>query len=184
MIAVGLASLAAAGCADARASAEASRRAPEFPGSAPSLDRLGEDVLAALVAGDVPRLEGVRLTEQEHNEVVWHELPASAPEVNFPIDYAWANIQNRNRRALGRILDVYRDEALRFGRVECRGEIEAFETFDVLTDCWVVFARDGDQEAYEAQIFKDVLVRGGGHKIFRYYDEAPRRHEPSAPPPR
>jgi hypothetical protein len=133
-------------------------------------------VLAALVAGDLEALQAVRLTEQEHNEVVWPELPASAPEVNFPLDYAWANIQARNGRALGRILDVYRGEDLRFGRVECRGETERFETFEVLTDCWIVFARRGEQEAYEVQIFKDVLVRGGGHKIFRYYDEEPRRY--------
>jgi hypothetical protein len=37
-----------------------------------------------------------------------------------------------------------------------------------------VFSFDEDERVLEAQLFKDVLVRGGGHKIFRYYDEEPR----------
>jgi hypothetical protein len=175
VVAAALIGLAISGCMDARAD-DAGDRVDAFPGSAVSLDRLGEDVLDALVLGDVSGLERFRLTESEHNDVVWPELPASAPEVNFPLDYAWANIENRNRRALGRIAGLLRGEDLRFGRVECRGATESFETFEVLTDCWVVFERRGDREAYEMQIFKDVLVRGGGYKIFRYYDEQPRRY--------
>lgn len=44
----------------------------------------------------------------------------------------------------------------------------------VLTDCFVVFTVDHGPELWEAQLFKDAVVRGGGHKIFRYYDEEPR----------
>jgi hypothetical protein len=131
-------------------------------------------VLSALVRGDLATLEGFRLTEHEHNDVVWPELPASAPEVNYPLDFAWQNIQMRNARGLERILPIYRDRDLGFQRVECRGETEHFETFRVLTDCWVVFAAGHRPALFEAQIFKDVLVRGGGLKIFRYYDGEPR----------
>jgi len=166
------------GCAGAEASeGEAPPAEPlPFVGSPASLSALGEEVLDALITQDRDVLERVRLTEREHNEVVWPELPASAPEVNFPVDFAWANIEMRNEMALHRIGPLYQQEPLAFQSVECRGPIETFETFEVLTDCWVVFAREGVTHPYEAQIFKDVLVRGGGHKILRYYDEEPRSY--------
>jgi hypothetical protein len=147
-----------------------------FEESLESLDALGEAVLNALASRDRVALERLRLTELEHNEVVWPELPASAPEVNFPVDFAWSNIQMRNEVALQRIGSLFGDEPLVFRSVECRGGSEVFETFEVLTDCWVIFEREGVAHPYEAQIFKDVLVRGGGHKIFRYYDEEPRAY--------
>ncbi len=144
-----------------------------FPGSAPSLVALGSGVLDALALGDTLALEGFRLTEQEHNEVIWPELPAARPEVNFPLDLAWQNIQMRNRRDLTRILPWYRERKVAFQDVQCRGEIQVFQTFQVHTDCYVMFA-DDDLGLLEAQVFKDVAERNGGFKLFRYYDEEPR----------
>lgn len=148
--------------------------------SVPTLDALGEHVLTGLSRQDTAALNTVRLTETEHNEIVWPELPASAPDVNFPVDYAWTNIQNRNTRGLSRLLNYFADRDLGFQRVECRGGLEVFETFAVETDCFVVFTVDHGPGLWEAQLFKDVLVRGGGHKIFRYYDEEPRPYRGSA----
>ena len=145
-----------------------------FGDSVDSLEELGLHVLDALTSGDRDALEDVRLTEYEHNEVVWPELPAAAPEVNYPVDYAWENIENRNRRGITRLLPFFGggDHALQ--SVECRGERETFDTFHVDTDCWVVFSSNASLELREVQLFRDVLVRGGGMKIFRYYDEEPR----------
>ena len=165
-------SLAACG-ADGQA-ASVSRAAAPFPGSAPSIEVLGQRVLDALVSGDVETLEGFRLTEAEHNQEVWPELPASAPEVNFPVDFAWSNIQTRDRAALLRILPRYAEREVTYEGTECRGETEAFETFELLTDCWVSF-HTPDGVAFEARVFKDVLERAGGMKIFRYYEHDPER---------
>jgi hypothetical protein len=156
-------------------SGSCSSRDPQpFPGSAASLDALGQGVLAALTAGNRESLESFRLTEEEHNEVVWPELPASAPEVNFPIDFAWQNIQVRNQSALGRISASYRGGTPVYRHTECRGETGVFETFEVMTDCWVLFQRADSLPLLEAQVFEEVLARGGGYKIFRYYDEETR----------
>jgi len=156
-------------CGDLRASTAA------FPGSASSLERLGAEVLDALDRRDVSTLESFRLTEAEHNEQVWPELPAARPEVNFPVELAWANIDTRDRAALGRILPMYVDRTPSHVATECRGGTQRFETFEVLTDCWVLFTMpDEPTRVLEAQLFKDVLLRGGGLKIFRYYDEAPK----------
>ena len=144
-------------------------------GSVPALEDVGQTALAALAEGDVQALEALRLTEHEHNDVVWPELPASAPEVSFPVEFAWSNIRSRNASALSQISPIYKGEALVFQGVECRGDVQTFETFHVLTDCWVAFTRNRSPDVWEARLFKDVLVRGGGHKIFRYYDEVPKR---------
>ena len=153
---------------------EGAQRVAPFPGSAVSLDDLGRTVLRALAAGDREALGRVRLGEREHNEVVWPELPAARPEVNFPVDFAWENIQRRNARELERALPWYLGRDLEHVRVECRGGLEVFETFRVHRDCWVVF-RAGDAGVLEVQLFKDGLERGGGYKIFRLYAErAPR----------
>lgn len=145
-----------------------------FPGSARTLEKLGEQVLTALTRSDTLSLASFRLTENEHNEVVWPELPASDPEVNFPVDYAWSNIENRNRRGVARLVPIFADRTVGFQGTDCRGPIERFETFVVRTDCWVVFVTNDSPERWEAQLFKDAVERGGGLKVFRYYDEEPR----------
>lgn len=150
-----------------------------FPGSTETIDGLGRTVLEALTVSDTMTLAALRLTEREHNEVVWPELPAARPEVNFPIDFAWTNIELRDRRSLTRLLPVFDGLEARFRTVQCRGAKQTFATFEVLTDCWTIFDVEGREGPFEAQLFKDVLVRGGGHKIFRYYDEMPRRHDPA-----
>ena len=148
-----------------------------FDGSTETLDGLGRMVLDALVRADTLALGSVRLTEDEHNGVVWPELPASRPEVNFPLDFAWTNIELRDRRSISRLLPVFDGLEARFRTVQCRGETQAFESFRVLTDCWTLFDVEGREGPFEAQLFKDVVVRGGGHKIFRYYDDLPRRYD-------
>lgn len=164
------------------ASSDAEHGSLRLEDAQPTLDALGSHVLLSLTHQDTAALNRVRLTEREHNDVVWPELPASAPEVNFPVDYAWTNIQNRNTRGLTRLLPLFAQRSAGFQRVECRGGVEAFETFSVHTDCYVVFTVDAGPELWEVQIFKDILVRGGGHKVFRYYDEEPRPYRGPARP--
>ena len=158
-----------AGCDEPRSLGELA-----FPGSSLSMDALARDALRGLADSDTIQLDQLRLTETEHNEVVWPELPASAPEVGFPVDFAWRNIQLRNYSALGRVGGWYESNPVRHQVTECRGETREFATFRVHTDCWVLFLTIRG-ELLEAQLFKDVLERDGGFKIFRYYDELPRR---------
>lgn len=143
-----------------------------FPGSAESLDELGRGIVEAFREDDREALETFRLTETEHNTIVWPELPASRGEFAFPLDLAWRNIQLRNRRAIPRAGGVLRRaEPLEFESVECLGETRTFDSFVVHTDCHTRFRARG--RLYRIQLFKDVLERNGGLKIFRYYDEHP-----------
>ena len=143
-----------------------------FPGSSQSLDELGRGIVQAFREKDREALEAFRLTETEHNTVVWPELPASRGKFTFPLDLAWRNIQLRNRRAIPRARGVLRRaEPLEFESVECLGETRTFDSFVVHTDCYTRFRSRG--RLYRIQLFKDVLERNGGLKIFRYYHEDP-----------
>ena len=146
---------------------------PAFPGAAVSLDELGGLVLRAFVVGDTTTLDRVLLTEEEHNSVVFPELPAGQPDVNYPVDLAWQNIRLRNDRSLARQLPSFAGRDLAYRLTQCRGATQEFLTFVVHTDCWIVFDLSGG-EVREVQLFKDVVERGGAFKAFRYYDDAPR----------
>ena len=139
-------------------------------GAVGSLEQLAFETLEGLSVGDVSRLERIRLSEFEHNELVWPELPASAPEVNHPVDLAWANIELRNRRARTRLLGWYGGRRLSLLGVECRLADEVFPSFRVLRDCWVSFTSDREEMA-PVQFFKYAIDWNGQFKIFRYYDD-------------
>ena len=142
-----------------------------FPGSAVSLDDLGRGVFQSFARNDREALEAFRLTEEEHNAVVWPELPAAQAEEPFPLDLAWRNIQLRNERAVPRAADALRRaRAETFEGAECEGAVQSFRTFVVHTDCRVRFRAAGGTR-YRVLLFKDALERNGGYKVFRYYDE-------------
>jgi len=140
-----------------------------LPGSASSLDDLARRVLAALSTRDTATLGALRLSEGEHNQMVWPELPASAPEVNYPVDFAWTNIGIRNRAALATLLYDFRDAEPELTGTECRGPTQSFESFVVHTNCWVEFRTDGGGPRAQ-QLYKDVLDWDGELKVFRYYE--------------
>lgn len=138
-----------------------------------ALDRYGREVFEAFLAGDTAGLEAARLSEREHNLDVYPELPAGR-DGTFPVEMAWENIQLRHHRDRRRQLEFFRGRAAVYRHTECLGETRRFESFEVRTDCWVVFD-DLRLGAARVQLFKDVLVRDGRHlKAFRYYDGAPR----------
>jgi hypothetical protein len=146
-----------------------------LPGSAASLDALGEQALRALVSGDTAVLDSLRLSESEHNGIVYPELPAAA---SFPVEMAWENIERRNRRDLGRQLEWFAGREVAVEATSCPGEVLRYEGFEAWTDCRIDF-RDSERGLLRVRLFDDVIVRGGGYKLVRYYDALPARLEAS-----
>ena len=139
-------------------------------GATRSMEQLAFEVLEGLQDGDARRLERVRLTEYEHNQLVYPQLPASAPEANHPAALAWSNIQLRNQRALGRLMHAYRGRTLSLLGIECLQDTQVFRSFRVHADCRVRLTVDR-KEVEPVQFFKYVLDWDGQFKIFRYYDD-------------
>lgn len=132
----------------------------------------------AFVTRDTAGLLPLRLSEREHNEVVFPELPAGRPEVGYPVDLAWENIQLRNDRDILRQFRWFGDREVEHLSTECTGETQSFESFVVHTECVVRF-EDSVEGELEVVLFEDVLERDGGFKVFRFYDHAPQRPSPS-----
>lgn len=148
--------------------------APSLPpvvleGGAHDLTSLARRTVEAIARRDTAGLEVLRLTEHEHNHLVFPRLPAGQPPQNFPVDIAWANIRTRNSVAVLRLFGRYGGRELAFDRVECLGETERFEGFEVATDCWTEFA-EADGGTYRAQLFRHTISADGGFKVFRFYD--------------
>lgn len=166
-----LALLGAAGACD-RAPDESDAPPPPalgLSGGAEDLEALGRLVVEAVGRTDTAALEALRLTEHEHNDLVFPRLPAGQPPQNFPVDIAWANIRTRNSVAVLKLFERFGDRRLEFEAVECLGEPERFEGFEVVTDCWTEFS-DPDGNRHRVQLFRHALSADGRYKIFRYYN--------------
>lgn len=141
-----------------------------FRGGAASLDELGTAIVAALSDGDTARLEGYRLTEREHNELLWPRLPIAMQRgPAFPVALAWENITIRNAAGLRRVLGQYGGEPLVARGVDCAGA-EPHGPFTILTDCRTGVVDPGGTTR-RLQIFRSVVVLNDTYKIIRYEHE-------------
>lgn len=170
LVLVGL--LAAGACADADAGAA---DAPGVPaavsfdsGGAVSLDSLAADVVAALAAGDTAALEGFRVTEREHNELLFPSFPAAREDPPFPAFLAWENIQTRNASALYGWIPTFRQDPATFAGVECTGAPERYPTFTIHQEC-AVSLRRGDGTTGRATLFRSAVEMDGRFKVIRYH---------------
>lgn len=144
--------------------------APRLEGGAPTLEALGAAVWAGLTAGDTAALEGLRLSEHEHNDLVWPEQPAAQePSAAQSLDFWWENIQLRNRAALTELLRAHGGSELALEAVECPGEPRSYASFRALTDCRLVLTGPGGRRRLQA--FRHVIVMDGRHKVVRYDDQ-------------
>jgi hypothetical protein len=153
----------------ADASAESSLPPVVLRGGATDLGSLAGRAVEAIGRRDTLALEALRLTEHEHNDLVFPRLPAGQPPQNFPVDIAWANIRTRNSVAVLKLFEQYGGKDLALSTIECLGETERFEGFDVATDCWTEFI-DADGGTHRVQLFRHVVSADGRLKVFRYYD--------------
>lgn len=135
---------------------------------AATLDELGRAVWTAIVQQDTAALDRLRLSEFEHNELVWPEQDASRPEAGFPLDQAWQNIQLRNRAARTDLVHAFGDSIDRLVDTRCEGQPRRYRTFLALTDCQLVLESAGGGQR-RVQAFRYVIRMDGRHKVVRYY---------------
>lgn len=154
------------GCAESGA-APAEPPRGVITGGAASLEELADGVVGGLVEGDTAALAGYRVTEHEHNELLWPEFPIARQDPPFPVDLAWENLEVQNAGALHRLLPRFAGRAVRLDSVECPGGEEAYPSFTVLHDCRIWLVEAGGRRRV-TQPFKSVVVRDGHFKVVRY----------------
>ena len=143
---------------------------PRFSGGTETLGDLGEAVWDALVRRDTATLEALRLTEREHNELVWPEQPAaSEPTAAANLDLWWQNIQNRNRAAMDDLLRKHGGSDRQLRGVACIEDPRQFESYRALAGCRLLLETASGVQQVEA--FRYVIEMDGVHKVLRYYED-------------
>ncbi|MBW3552355.1 MAG: hypothetical protein KY466_02530 [Gemmatimonadetes bacterium] len=147
-----------------------SAAAPRLTDGEPSIQALGAAVWNAVIARDTAALDRLRLSEYEHNELVWPEQPGSRePSAAANLDLWWNNIQVRNRAAVQDLLRKHAGSPSRVAGVECRGGVLEFATFEALTGCRLLLS--GPEGPWAVEAFRHVLRMDGRHKVVRYYGD-------------
>lgn len=110
-------------------------------------------------------MHALRLSEYEHNNILWPEMPASRPEFNMPIEFAWENLNLRSRRDANRVVSEYGDRHIEMERVDCKKGVTEYETLTVYGDCWIVGRDPKTGERNEFKLFGSIVEAEGRYKI-------------------
>lgn len=141
-----------------------------FQGPA-SLHELGESVWTALSAGDTVALRRLRVTQAQHDSILWPEQRAERPALeSFPLDLAWQNIQMRNRAALDELVPAFAGGDGRLVQTTCDAETRRFPSFDALAGCALIIeGPDGRRQQVEP--FRYAIRLGDEFLVLRYYSD-------------
>jgi hypothetical protein len=124
-------------------------------------------VLAALDRRDVETLERLALTEDEFRRLVWPQLPASRPERNIPLNYAWKTTHARSRQQLQERLAEWPPGGLELVKVEFAEETTDYQTYRVHRDTTLTL-RGADNNVVTKRIFGSMIEQNGRYKVYSY----------------
>ena len=132
-----------------------------------SPDALARALLDALAERDLARLRGLALSETEFSEHVWPELPASRPERNVPVDYAWEQMKQRSDGSLQQTMARYAGKRLVLVRTRFTGETTQYQSFAVSRDSEIIATDDTGRELV-LRLYGSAMVKDGRYKLFSY----------------
>ena len=139
-------------------------------GGAASPEALALMVADAMRAGDVGRLRGLAMTEEEFRTHVWPSLPAARPERNVPFDFVWDRLaQNSEAQLAGTIAAIDAGDvgalplrAVRFAReTSYYGDVAVHRRTELLF-------QDGDGRERLVRLFGSTVEQNGRFKVFSY----------------
>jgi hypothetical protein len=138
-------------------------------GGSRSLDRLGQDVLAALQQNDSDLLFDLRIDQDEFGEVLWPEFPQSRPYLKIPVWEAWGFNHAKGVAGIRAALQLYGGRKWQLQDIHYQADRD-FTNFDMLEDVRIE-ARDFDTgETIDIAIIPAVIVCNGVYKALNYAD--------------
>jgi hypothetical protein len=159
LLAVSMAVLyAAAACGERPVALETTIGSPE---------RLADAVLDALAARDRQALAALAVSGSEFRQRVWPELPASRPERNVPLQYAWNDLAQKSSGGLSAVLAAYGGQRFTLRRVEFLGEKTIYRTFAIQRKTELVVTDAGGAEQ-RIRVFGSIIHADGLVKVFSY----------------
>lgn len=140
---------------------------PALENTFDSPEAVSEAVLSALEAGDYETLRSYALSEAEFRLIVWPELPASRPERNVPLSYAWRDLNQKATNRLRGLVATRGGHRYELVRVEFEGETTSYESFKVHRDSRLV-VRNEQGTVESVRFFGSIIEREGRYKLFSY----------------
>jgi len=149
------------------ASLNAARTRPDpLANTVASPEALATEVIEAMHAGDLARLRALALTRDEFRDHVWPQLPASRPEVNMPVDFAWNLLQQKSEGFLRQTVASLEDVP-EVRRVEFAGETTDYGDVTVHRESELVVAIHNGEEQ-RIRLLGSMIEQDGKWKVFSY----------------
>jgi hypothetical protein len=163
------ATIAAAAPVDAAANAAApSQSKARLSHASASVDELMTKVLEAIASADVAALEALRITEDEHREVIWPADPGRA--AGAPLDLAWDMLNRRSQSGARKAIEEFGGRTLNFSGLEFTSGNE-HRGNHVLHRGTVLHARDSSRgESLELRFLGSVVDHDGQWKLVSFRD--------------
>lgn len=133
--------------------------------SSPAL--LATAVVQGLGGKDFEGLLRIAITEEEFRRLVWPKLPASRPERNIPVDYAWTDHETKSELHLRARLSGWEDRGFTVVSIDFTGATTDYGTFRVRRDS-LVRLRDRSGLETSGRLFGSVIEQDGKYKVFSY----------------
>jgi hypothetical protein len=145
-----------------------SRAAMPLTNASASADELMTRVLEAVASADAAALDALRLTEEEHREILWPNDPGRA--AGAPLDLAWDMLDRRSRSGAHKAIAEYGGRSLALAGIEFTQGSEP-RGRDVLHRGTVLHARDSSRgESVELRFLGSVLEHAGQWKLVSFRD--------------
>jgi hypothetical protein len=155
--------LVAAGCSPSPPKAAAASLTNTFA----SPEELARAVLDRLAHNDIAGLRALAISEREFRAFVWPQLPASRPERNVPVEYAWGQLQQRSEEKLADLLGKHGTRRYTLQSIEFTGETSEYGRFRVRRDSRLRVL-DSDGRPVEVSLFGSVVVVEDRYKVFSF----------------
>ncbi len=136
-----------------------------FQGAYESPQALTVAFLRALEAEDRPRLEGLALSAREFQLEVFPEMPAYG---NIPPDFAWRQLELRNRHGLSTVLESQGGRSWALEEIVFRGGRTAYQTFTVHREPMLHLRDRLTGAKREMALFGSLLEHDGRYTLFSY----------------
>ena len=136
---------------------------PGLSGGGASLEGLAGHYLDAVRYADTAAMHALRVTRNEHNQLMWPHFPIARPELNWSVDFAWDNLERRSRRDALRIALDYGEKPWQLLGIACSKGVDDYGPFRIHGDCWLDVRLDGP--TVRLKMFGSVVEMHGRYKI-------------------
>ena len=134
-----------------------------------SPEALAGAALAAVTAGSARELDGLRVTRDEYETLLWPVLP---DREQMPFEFVWSITEPRSRKARRAAIAEYKGVPLELERVELGDDAERYQELTLYrrSRMWV---RRTDTGAVGVLPLMDTLIEmDGGWKFMNFVDDA------------